>query len=147
MNHVQLGSFLTLHYRLKESDGVDLVNTFNDKPATLSLGTGELAPAMEARLLGLAEGAHHSFELTAGEAFGERNPELVQHVKRSLLNELGGANEPYAVGDVVQFPTPDGRGTYSGVVRDIVGDVVIFDFNHPLAGRPVTFEVQLIGVL
>jgi FKBP-type peptidyl-prolyl cis-trans isomerase SlpA len=55
-------------------DGGDVINTFNDKPATLSLGTGQLAPAMEARLIGLAEGARESFDLPAGEAFGPRNP-------------------------------------------------------------------------
>ena len=147
MNHVQPGSFLTLHYRLAGPDGADLINTFNDKPATLSLGTGELAPAMEARLLGLAEGAHQSFQLAAGEAFGDRNPELLQRVKRSLLNELGDPDERYSVGDVVQFPTPDGQGAYAGVVREVDADALVFDFNPPLAGRPVTFEVQLIGVL
>jgi len=147
LNHVQPGSFLTLHYRLAGPDGADLINTFNDKPATLSLGTGELAPAMEARLLGLAEGAHQSFQLAAGEAFGERNPELLQRVKRTLLDELGDPDERYSVGDVVQFPTPDGQGAYAGVVREVDADALVFDFNHPLAGRPVTFEVQLIGVL
>jgi FKBP-type peptidyl-prolyl cis-trans isomerase SlpA len=146
-NHVQAGSFLTLHYRLSGPDGAELINTFDDKPATLSLGTGELAPAMEARLLGLPEGTHQSFTLEAGEAFGERNPELLQRVKRSLLDELGDPDEQYHVGDVVQFPTPDGQGAYAGVVREIDGDALLFDFNHPLAGRPVTFEVQLIGVL
>jgi FKBP-type peptidyl-prolyl cis-trans isomerase SlpA len=147
LNQVQPGSFLTLHYRLSGPDGADLINTFADKPATLSLGTGELAPAMEARLLGLPEGTRRSFELEAGEAFGERNPELLQRVKRSLLNELGDPDEHYSIGDVVQFPTPDGQAAYAGVVREIDGDVLVFDFNHPLAGRPVTFEVQLIGVL
>ena len=147
MNHVQPQSFLTLHYRLSGPDGADIVNTFADKPATLSLGTGALAPAMEARLLGLAEGARASFQLAAGEAFGERNPELVQRVKRSLLDELGNPAEDYSVGDVVRFPTPDGQGAYAGVVREVAGDALLFDFNHPLAGRPVTFEVQLIGVL
>ncbi|HEY2926142.1 FKBP-type peptidyl-prolyl cis-trans isomerase, partial [Piscinibacter sp.] len=73
MNSVHPGSFLTLHYRLAGPDGADIVNTFADKPATLSLGTGELAPAMESRLIGLAEGTRTSFELAAGEAFGERN--------------------------------------------------------------------------
>jgi FKBP-type peptidyl-prolyl cis-trans isomerase SlpA len=136
-----------LHYRLAGLDGVDLINTFNDKPATISLGTGELAPAMEARLLGLSEGTHQSFELAPGEAFGERNPEMLQRVKRSLLDELGDPDEGYHVGDVVRFPTPDGQGSYAGVVREIDGDVLVFDFNHPLAGRPVTFEVHLIGVL
>jgi FKBP-type peptidyl-prolyl cis-trans isomerase SlpA len=147
LNQVEPGSFLTLHYRLAGPDGDDLVNTFNDKPATLSMGTGELAPAMERRLLGLMEGAHESFELESCEAFGERNPDMLQRVKRSLLDELGDPDERYSVGDVVQFPTPDGKSAYAGVLREIDGDVMVFDFNHPLAGRPVTFEVKLIGVL
>jgi FKBP-type peptidyl-prolyl cis-trans isomerase SlpA len=147
LNSVHPGSFLTLHYRLAGPDGADIVNTFADKPATLSLGTGELAPAMESRLIGLAEGTRTSFELAAGEAFGERNAELLQRVKRSLLDELGDPDEQYQVGDVVQFPTPDGHGAYAGVVRELGDDWLLFDFNHPLAGQPVTFEVQLIGVL
>ncbi len=147
MNLVQPGSFLTLHYRLAGPDGADIVNTFADKPATLSLGTGELAAALEQRLLGLAEGAREVFDVPPGEAFGERNPDLLQRVKRSLLDELGDPDQTYHVGDVVQFPTPDGQANYAGVVREIGEDWLLFDFNHPLAGRPVTFEVQLIGVL
>jgi FKBP-type peptidyl-prolyl cis-trans isomerase SlpA len=147
VHSVQRGSFLTLHYRLAGPDGADIINTFSDKPATLSLGTGELAPAMEARLLGLNEGVRTSFELAPGEAFGERNPDLLQRVKRGLLDELGDPDETYRVGDVVQFPTPDGQGAYAGVVRELGDDWLLFDFNHPLAGQPVTFEVHLIGVL
>jgi FKBP-type peptidyl-prolyl cis-trans isomerase SlpA len=147
VNLVQPGSFLTLHYRLAGPDGADIVNTFADKPATLSLGTGELAAALERRLLGLAEGARQVFDVPAGEAFGQRNPDLQQRVKRSLLAELGDPDQSYHVGDVVQFPTPDGQANYAGVVREVGEDWLLFDFNHPLAGRPVTFEVQLIGVL
>ncbi len=151
MNLVQPGSFLTLHYRLAGPDGADVVNTFADKPATLSLGTGQLAPAIEQQLIGLAEGAHQSFDLPAGLAFGPRNPEMLQRVKLSLLHELGDPDTDYSVGDVVQFPTPDGQGSYAGVVREVGQsggtDWLLFDFNHPLAGQPVRFEVKLLGVL
>lgn len=147
MNHVQPGSFLTLHYRLAGPDGADVVNTFADKPATLSLGTGQLAPAIEAHLIGLPEGAEASFELPAGAAFGQRNPELLQRVKLALLHQLGDPDAEYTVGDVVQFPTPDGQGSYAGVVREAAEDWLLFDFNHPLAGQPVRFDVKLLGVL
>jgi len=147
-------SFLTLHYRLagvnaQGEQGRDIVNTFGGKPATLSLGGGQLSPAIEQRLLGLAEGAHARFELPAGEAFGERNPDLLQWVARKLLNELGDPQEQYRVGDVVQFPTPDGAGQYAGSVYQVAApdDAVQFDFNHPLAGQAVVFEVHVIGVL
>ena len=54
-----------------------------------------------------------------------------------------------SVGDLVQFPTPDGKSAFAGVVRELdpEGEWALFDFNHPLAGQPCTFEVQLIGVL
>jgi FKBP-type peptidyl-prolyl cis-trans isomerase SlpA len=147
---VQTGSFLTLHYRLSGPAG-DVVNTFASAPATLTLGTGELSPALEAHLMGLAEGSRTRFELAAGEAFGPRSPDMMQWMARKELMDLGGANESYAVGDVIKFPTPDGQGEFAGVIVDFrndhKGDAVLFDFNHPLAGKPVTFEVQLIGVL
>ena len=144
---VQPGSFLTLHYRLAGPDGADLVNTFDAKPATLSLGTGQLAPAIEAHLSGLPEGAHEAFDLPAGSAFGPRNPDLLQRVKLALLHEFGDPDADYAPGDVVQFPTPDGRGRYAGVVREAAADWLLFAFNHPLAGQRVRFEVQVLGVL
>lgn len=147
LNRVEPGSFLTLHYRLSGPEGVAFIDTFGAQPATLSLGTGELAPAMEARLLGLAAGSRASFDLAAGEAFGERSAELVQRVKRTVLEEHGDADAEYRVGDVVRFPTPDGQASFAGVVREVEEDALVFDFNHPLAGRPVTFDVELIGVL
>ena len=147
MIRIQPGSFLTLHYRLAGPDGADVVNTFGCKPATLSLGMGQLAPALEQHLIGLPEGAHQRFEVAAGDAFGQRNPDLLQRVKLSLLHELGDPDAEYAPGDVVQFPTPDGGGSYAGVVRDKGDDWLLFDFNHPLAGKAVQFEVQVLGVL
>lgn len=148
MSQVEPGSFLTLHYRLSGPDGHDYINTFEAQPATLSLGSGELSPAIEQRLLGLAEGTHTVLELAPGEAFGEHRPDMLQWVARKLMNQLGDPNEQYAVGDVVQFPTPDGLGTYAGAVREVRADgALLFDFNHPLAGQPVRFEVHIIGVL
>ena len=144
---VEPGSFLTLHYRLAGPQG-DIINTFHDKPATLSLGSGTLSPAVEQRLLGMAEGTRAVIDIPAGEAFGERIADMQQWVARKLLNELGDPTEQYAVGDVVQFPTPDGLGSYAGTVLQVNEEgAVLFDFNHPLAGQPVTFEVELIGVL
>ena len=147
MTTVDPGSFLTLHYRLAGPQG-DVISTFGSKPATLTLGTGELSPAVEERLIGLQEGAHATFELPAGAAFGERNPDMIQWLARRELDSMGDPNERYDVGDVVQLPTPDGLGQFAGVVLDVRDDGALrLDFNHPLAGQPVTFEVKLIGVL
>jgi len=51
------------------------------------------------------------------------------------------------VGDVVQFPAPTGQGSFAGAVQQVTDDSVLFDFNHPLANQPVTFEVEVIGIL
>ena len=148
MPQVQEGSFLTLHYRLSGPDGQVLIDTFEGQPATLSIGSGQLSPAIEQHLIGLEEGVRTTIDLAPGEAFGEHQADMVQWVARKLLSELGDPHEQYAAGDVVQFPTPDGLGSYAGAVREVRADgAVLFDFNHPLAGQPVSFEVQLIGVL
>jgi FKBP-type peptidyl-prolyl cis-trans isomerase SlpA len=148
MPHVEEGSFLTLHYRMSGPQGQAIINTFGGQPATLSLGAGELSLAIERRLLGLEEGVHTVIDLDDGEAFGERQPEMVQWVARKLMTQLSDAQQHYVEGDVVQFPTPDGRGQYAGTVIEVREDgAVLFDFNHPLAGQPVSFEVQIIGVL
>lgn len=148
---VQPGAFLTLHYRLSGPAG-EAISTFEGKPATLTLGGGQLSPALEACLIGLEEGAQKSFELPAGAAFGERSATMQQWLDAKELRSMGEPDEDYAVGDVVQFPTPDGQGKFAGVVlalRENAGklEAVQFDFNHPLAGQPVRFDVQVIGVL
>lgn len=145
---VQPGSFLTLHYRLAGPAG-DIVSTFGGAPSTMSLGSGQLSPALEDRLLGLPEGTHTTIELPRGEAFGDKNPELVQWVARKLLNELGDPDQIYTLGDVVQFPARQGQREFTGMALEVreADGAVLFDFNHPLSGQPVSFEVQLIGVL
>jgi FKBP-type peptidyl-prolyl cis-trans isomerase SlpA len=145
---VDAGSFLTLHYRLSGPDGEVLVSTFDERPATLSIGGGELSPAMAQCLVGMREGERRVFDLPAGVAFGPRNPQLVQRVTAKLLRELGDVDAQYHVGDVVRFPAPDGGpAALSGVVKEVGDDALTFDFNHPLAGQAVSFEAWIIGVL
>ncbi len=154
-------SFVTLHYRisLTEAAGADdaqtgeadFLNTFEDKPATLQLGLGQLAPALEQRLLGLAPGEHRVFDVPAGEAYGQRSAELVQRVSRELLKRESELLTTFEPGDVVEFNAPATAerpgGRFAGVVKEIDAQGALFDFNHPLAGQPIRFEVKIIGVL
>ncbi len=139
-------AYLTLHYRLAATDGGDLVSTFNEKPATLQLGTGQLAPFLEDCLMGLEEGVHRTFDLQPEQAFGPRNPDLLQRIARGALGEQSADGEDYAIGDMVEFSAPSG-GRFTGVVRAFDATSVLFDFNHPLAGKALTFEVKIIGIL
>jgi FKBP-type peptidyl-prolyl cis-trans isomerase SlpA len=139
-------AYLTLHYRLASSAGVDIVSTFQDNPATLQMGTGQLAPFLEQCLLGLEEGAHQTFDLFPENAFGPRNPELIQRVSRATLDDNSELGANYIVGDVVEFAAPSG-GKFAGVLREINEIDALFDFNHPLAGQVLKFEVNIIGIL
>ena len=96
----------------------------------------------------LAEGARATFEVPAGEAFGQRSADMIQWLARKELDELDAPDATYAVGEVLELARPDGEGTFAAVVLAVRADGALqLDFNHPLAGRAVTFEVQLIGVM
>jgi FKBP-type peptidyl-prolyl cis-trans isomerase SlpA len=139
-------AYLTLHYRLASLAGENIVSTFEEKPATLQFGQGQLAPFLEECLLGLPEGTHQTFELKPEQAFGPRNPELIQRISRTTLEENSSMDENYRVGDLVDFAAPGG-GRFAGVLREIDEQGALFDFNHPLAGQTLKFEVKIIGIL
>jgi len=139
-------SYLTLHYRLSTKTGAEIISTFNDNPATLQMGMGQLAPALEQCLMGLKEGVSQTFELAPLQAYGMRNPELLQHVSLATLKENSNFNEEYTIGDLVEFNAPSG-GKFAGVLRSIDEHSGLFDFNHPLAGQDILFEVRIIGIL
>ena len=143
---VTSSTFLTLHYRLSTVGGQDIVSTFGENPATLQVGSGQLAPFLESCLIGLHEGAHQSFDLTSEESFGPRNPDLLQRVSLSTLQEISDPDHTYEVGDLVDFAAPGG-GQFAGVLLEMGEQDALFDFNHPLAGQAVKFEVRIIGVL
>ncbi len=128
-------------------DGVerDVVNTFAHRPATLQVGAGQLAPALEAKLNGLSAGDHIDFTFPPGAAYGERNPELVRAVSRAMLAANSEPDTDYIPGDIIEFNATRGRA--GGVIRQVSADVVTVDFNHPLAGLAVRFSAQVIGVL
>lgn len=151
---VQADSYLTLHYRLSDPGGVDAVNTFGHTPATLTLGQGQLSPALETLLIGMEEGTHTRFDLPAGAAFGARIPGLLRWVSRSVVEESRERPGPQPlIGDVLRLRLPtsaDGEaGLLTALVREVDAerDALLLDFNHPLADCPTQFEVHVLAVL
>jgi FKBP-type peptidyl-prolyl cis-trans isomerase SlpA len=140
---VRAGSHLTLHYRLTLLPGeVDLVDTFDGKPATLQLGIGQLAEPLERLLFGLAEGDGQVFELAPGAAFGHRQDGLVMRLSRAALASTAALE----IGEPIEVLAPDGKRVV-GSVRALDDRDVTLDFNHPLAGQAIRFTVRLIGIL
>lgn len=139
---VRAGNLITLHYRVATGDDTELVSTFDSTPATLQLGSGELAPPLELCLIGVAVGERHVFLLEADQAFGSHNPQLVQRMPRSDLPP----NASPELHGLIEFAAPGGE-KFTGIVRELDAEGVLVDFNHPLAGKPVRFEVEIIGIL
>ena len=140
---VRADSLVTLHYRLALADDTELVSTFGSNPATLQLGSGELAPMLERWLVGLeAGGERHVFLLEPEQGFGPHNPKLMQRFARS---DLPGAAELREM-TLLEFKAPNGAA-YTGLVRELGDETALIDFNHPLAGKSIRFEVEVIGIL
>ena len=143
---VRADSFLTLHYRLSDDAGNEYVSTFDLAPATLQMGGGQLADALEKRLLGLRAGQRRIIELASGEAFGAYNPQRVERIARSALPP----EVELAVNSLVEFAAPaseSGGGQLIGFLRELSETSALFDFNHPLAGKALRFEVEIIAIL
>ena len=138
------GSVVTLHYRL-ECGGQDVVNTFDADPETFTLGVGELEARLEILLLGLDVGDHRVYELGPGEAFGPHDPGMIHSLPRGDFVANLGDDMELAVNGGVDFTLPNGQ-TVTGSVLEIGADHVRVDFNHPLAGLPVTFEVKILAI-
>lgn len=143
---VQHGSHVTLHFRLTLPDGQVVLDTFDQNPATIQIGEGQFSPALERCLVALNEGDERRYELGPDDGFGPRNPELIQRVSKSLLDRHADPSEPLEAGDIVEFPAPEG-GRFAGVFKGWEGEAAIFDFNHPLAGQSLTFDVKIVGLL
>lgn len=147
---VRPDSYLTLHYRIAlvsgPAAGSVFADTFDGNPATLQMGAGQWAPGMEAALMGHSEGERFSIDLPAVQAYGDRNPELVQRVSRAVLDEHAAPDAGFTPGDMVEFSAPNG-GRYSGILKQLDQESALFDFNHPLAGADLRIEVSLLGVM
>lgn len=135
---IRSGDLVTLHYRLT-SMGQEIVDTFPDAPETFRMGTGEIDSRLERALLGLAAGTHQTLQLTPWEAFGERDEELVQDLPRKdFADEL-------PLGHQVEFELPNGQA-WIGTIVEVGAETVKIDFNHPLAGLPIEFEVKILAI-
>ncbi|MCX9157108.1 FKBP-type peptidyl-prolyl cis-trans isomerase [Niveibacterium sp. 24ML] len=141
MNLIGPQSLVTLNFRFTLTDGTVVLSTFESTPATLQIGKGELGTRIEECLIGLAVGTQRSFDLAEGEAFGQFHEALVEWIPRHEL-PADVEVEPRAV---LTFTAPDGNA-FSGQILDVSDDAVQIDFNHPLAGRAVRFDVEIVGV-
>lgn len=132
---------ITLHFSLKLANGDLVDSTFGKNPARFEFGDGQLPEGFQSYLVGLQAGQKKMFEVPPEKAFGMANPNNVQHFKRSDFP----ADMELAEGLMISFA--DARKTeLPGVVAAFDENEVTVDFNHPLAGKMLVFEVEILAV-
>lgn len=138
---VENDSEISISYQLKRMDDYLVDEASTDEPFTFVIGTGEMLPALEELLLGMAVGVNGSFIVPPEESFGLQDP---ANIHQMPLAEFAGETN-YQIGDVVAFDTPTGEQLL-GHILEISADQVTVDFNHPLAGEPFKFEATILSI-
>lgn len=135
-------SAVLLHFDLLLEDGSVAESTqSHGKPMLFRLGDGSLSPELEGELINLAIGDKKQFTLPPAAAFGTQNPNLVQYFSPNDFSQTGVPD----IGAIMMFNAPNGS-QLAGLIRDITADSVTVDFNHPLAGKQVTFKIEVIDI-
>ncbi|MEZ2876766.1 FKBP-type peptidyl-prolyl cis-trans isomerase [Pseudomonas lundensis] len=131
---------VTLHFALRLENGDTVDSTFDKDPATFKVGDGNLLPGFEAAIFGFKAGDKRTLHILPENAFGQPNPQNVQIIARSQFKDM-----ELSEGLLVIFN--DAANTeLPGVVKGFDDDQVTIDFNHPLAGKTLTFEVEIKDV-
>jgi len=138
---VGIGSTVTLHLSVTLEDGTMAEDTFGGEPHTFRMGDGSLVRGLELALYGLKPGDRQRLELEPEQAWGLRHPGHIQRLPRDRFADL-----PPEPGQIIGFTTPDGTEV-PGAVLSVSAAGVEVDFNHPLAGHSVVFEVEILDVV
>jgi FKBP-type peptidyl-prolyl cis-trans isomerase SlpA len=138
---IEQGKQVELHFALKLEDGQVVDTTFDRAPAVLKVGDGNLPEGFEALIIGLQSGDKKSFVVPPEKAFAQPNPNNIQHMKRSDF----AADMDLEEGMIVSFADAN-QAELPGVIKQVEDNLVIVDFNHPLAGKALTFDVEIIQV-
>ncbi|MFA7552734.1 MAG: FKBP-type peptidyl-prolyl cis-trans isomerase [Spongiibacteraceae bacterium] len=143
MNDIVIGkdTRVSLHFSLKFDDGAIIDSTFDKAPATFTVGDGSLLDGFERKLFGMKAGEQGAFTVLPEDSFGQLNPNNVQHFSRKDF----AADMVLEQGLVISFADAS-QSELPGVVKSVDDDNVVVDFNHPLAGRDILFEVDIISV-
>jgi peptidylprolyl isomerase len=138
---VENGKNVSVHYRGTLSDGSEFDNS-KTRGETLSfqVGSGMMIPGFDTALLGMSAGETKNVTLSAGDAYGDRVVDAVQTVPKSAFGE----GFEFLVGEVIQGNGP--RGPFMAKIQEEREEDVLLDFNHPLAGEELSFEIELVSV-
>jgi peptidylprolyl isomerase len=142
MNDVKPGDTVRIHYTGTLSDGTTFDSSQGREPLQFTVGSGQIIPGLDRAIPGMNVGETKTVTVPAAEAYGDRNPDGVQSVPRAQVPD----HIPLDPGTQLQVQTGDGR-TLPVTVTEVTAEVVVLDANHPLAGKDLTFEVELVEIV
>ena len=141
--NVENGKTVCFHYVGTLEDGTEFDNSRSrGEPLTGHIGQGHLIPGFESALIGMTAGEKKNVLIESSDAYGEHNPEAVQTVP---LDRFPVDFAP-VVGSMVQGQNPNGM-TLNGTITESSEDAVTVDFNHPLAGKNLNFEIEVVSIV
>lgn len=138
---VKPGRVVLMDYLVKVDDGQVVETSSGKGPIEYLHGAGQILPALERALEGLGEGEQAAFSIPAEDAYGERREENVVSLPRTLF-----PSDVKLEPGVCLYARASGGQSYPITVREVTGDMVKVDLNHPLAGERLFFEVRICGV-
>lgn len=142
MSKAKFGDTVRVHYQAKSKEGLIFDSTTQLTPLQLTLGKEEIIPAFEKALVGMTEGEKKEISLTAKEAFGPYLQELVTTIPKAQLPP----DISFKIGQHLQVQQPDGSSVIVKVVN-ATDEFITFDANHPLAGKDLTFQIELVEIV
>jgi len=141
MTQAKAGDTVAIHYTGTLADGSQFDSSEGRDPLRFTLGSGQIIAGLDAAITGMSQGDKKSVTIAAAEAYGDHRPEAVQAVPRAQIP----AEIPLEVGGGLQVQTPDGQ-TIPVTVTSVTDEEVTLDANHPLAGKDLTFAVELVEI-
>lgn len=135
------GDTVHVHYKGTLDDGTVFDSSADRDPIVFTIGAGDVIPGFDTAVEGMATGERKTERIEAANAYGEHRDELVFTVGR---DQMPPGND-VEVGDMLRVGFPDGSSA-TVQVADLAGDAVTLDANHPLAGKNLTFELELVQI-
>jgi peptidylprolyl isomerase len=141
MTEVKSGDKVAIHYTGTLLDGTTFDSSQGRDPLEFEVGSGQIIPGLDVALPGMTVGDKKIVKIASTEAYGPVNPEMRQSVPREGIP----ADIPLEVGTQLQMQTPDGQALPVTVV-DVDEATVTLDANHPLAGKDLQFDIEVVSI-
>ena len=141
MTQVKSGDTVRLHYTGTLADGTTFDSSAGRDPLEFTVGSGQIIPGLDKAIPGMVVGDKKVVEIPADEAYGHAQPEARQDVPRAEIP----AEIPLDLGTQLQVQTPTGQVMPVTVVA-VTEETVTLDANHPLAGKDLTFDIELVEI-